>query len=60
MVHGYFLAPTTLLERILLGVGAVALFIQSNAFNAAGFAILIAILFSHLKRKRSLKGSTPA
>jgi TRAP-type uncharacterized transport system fused permease subunit len=57
LVHGYFIASTTLPERILLGVGALAMFVQSNAFNIGGLVILTTIAFSHINRKRKLKGA---
>jgi TRAP-type uncharacterized transport system fused permease subunit len=59
LVHGYLITSTTLSERILLGVGALAMFVQSNAFNIGGLMILTAIVFPHInrKRKRRLKGA---
>ena len=61
LVHGYLITSATLFERFLLGVGALAMFIQSHPFNIAGFVILFSIIFIHINRRRtvSMEGGPP-
>lgn len=52
LVHGYFIVSASVFERILLGIGAFGMFMQSAIFNIIGFIILFIILIAHISRKR--------